>query len=549
MKVYQGLAKAFVAEGVTAVFGMMGDGNMYWMEALHDLGVDLLEVRHEGAGLGMADGWARATHMPGVCTATCGPGVTQLATALVTAARAQSRVVAFVGEAPTTDQDYVQRFDQSRFAEACEAGFVRVLSPDTAYEAVRKAFYQASLESRPVLLSAPMDIQQKTMDDDDEYKPSSTILPAQRVYPSPASIERAADIVASSKRPIIIVGRGAMWSGAGDAVLKLAERVGALIATTLMAKNWLSDADYHAGISGFYGTRTALELFQEADCVIGVGASLNRYTTEHGYLYPNARYVQLDVRSHVLMEGGRAADCYVSSDARLGVEALNATLAARSYSSAGFRTPEVKQRLLNHFTDSAEFPIEPERVDPREVCLALDAALPTDVQLVMGSGASTGFTTMLFNRPGRAVLAGHFFGCIGQMLPAAMGALVASGNKPTLLVDGDASVIMHLAELETAVRYQMPLLVTVLNDQALGSEYHKMRAHNMQADLATISTPDLGAVARSFGGRGRLATTVADVREAAADWLANPGLMVIDARISRTVVTVPYRRLHYGRDD
>src|SRR5229473_5895848 len=206
MKVFQALAKAFAAEGTTSVFGMMGDGNMYWMEALHDLGVNLLEVRHEGAGLGMADGWARATHTPGVCTATCGPGVTQLATALVTAARGQSKVVAFVGEAPTTDQDYVQRFDQSRFAEACEAGFVRVLSPDTAFEAVRKAFYQASMESRPVLLSAPMDIQQQSMADDDElYVPSTALLKTERVYPSPDSIARAADIIANSQKPIIIV--------------------------------------------------------------------------------------------------------------------------------------------------------------------------------------------------------------------------------------------------------------------------------------------------------------------------------------------------------
>src|SRR5438309_10206676 len=189
MKVYQGLAKAFVAEGATAIFGMMGDGNMYWMEALHDLGVNLLEVRHEGAGLGMADGWARATHTPGVCTATCGPGVTQLATALVTAARAQSQLVAFVGEAPTTDEDYIQRFDQARFAEACEAGFVRVLSPDTAYDAVRKAFYLAKLESRPILLSAPMDIQQKTMDDDEEYQPSSTLLPPQPVQANQDALE------------------------------------------------------------------------------------------------------------------------------------------------------------------------------------------------------------------------------------------------------------------------------------------------------------------------------------------------------------------------
>lgn len=551
MKVYEGLAKAFVAEGATAIFGMMGDGNMYWMEALHDLGVNLLEVRHEGAGLGMADGWARITNTPGVCTATCGPGVTQLATALVTAARARSPLVAFVGESPTTDEEYTQRYDQARFAEACEAGFVRVLSPDQAYDAVRRAFYLAKLESRPILLSAPMDTQQLSMEDDEEYTPSAAVLPSEAPAPNPVALRRAAELVANASHPVIVVGRGAMWSGAGGAVLTLAQRIGALLATTLQAKNWLAsvDPDFHAGISGFYGTRAAMELFQEADMVIGVGASLNRYTTEQGYLFPNAKYIQIDSRSHVLMGGGKAADLYLHADARLGVEGLDAELASRGYSATGFRTPETKQRLANQHADTAEFPIEADRVDPREVCLALDDVVPTDVQLVLGSGASAGFSTMLFNRPERPVLAGHWFGCIGQMLPAAMGALVASGNTPTMLLDGDASMMMHLAELETAVRYGMPLLVTVLNDQALGSEYHKMKSHNRQAELATIPTPDLGAVARSFGGRGVLASKVDAVRAAAAEWVANKGLMVIDARISRNVVTIPYRRIHYGRDD
>jgi acetolactate synthase-1/2/3 large subunit len=550
MKVYEGLAKAFVAEGVSSVFGMMGDGNMYWMEALHNLGVQLFEVRHEGAGLGMADGWARATHTPGVATATCGPGVTQLATALVTAARAQSGLVAFVGESPTTDEEYSQRYDQSRFAEACESGFVRVLSPDQAYEAVRRAFYRARVESRPILLSAPMDTQQLAMEDDEEYLPSARILNGDRAAPNADALARAADLVVAAKHPVVLVGRGAMWSGAGDAVKQLAQRIGALLATSLMAKNWLSNSfDYYAGISGFYGTRAAMELFQEADLVIGVGASLNRYTTEEGYLFPNAKIIQIDAQPHALMGGGKAADAYVHADARLGLEALDALLASRNYSCTGFHTDEVKQRLANQHQDSAEFPIEDDRVDPREVCLALDSILPTDVQLVMGSGASAGFTTMLFNRTGRHVLAGHFFGCIGQMLPAAIGSLVARGDKPTLVVDGDASIIMHLAELETAVRYDMPLLVTVLNDQALGSEYHKMKAHDRQAELATIPTPDLGAVARAFGGRGALATTVDEVRSAAGEWVANKGVMVIDARISRNVVTIPYRRIHYGRDD
>src|ERR1044071_3416701 len=202
MKVYESLARAFAAEGVTAVFGMMGDGNMYWWQALDDCGVRTFEVRHEGAGLGMADGWARATHTPGVATATCGPGVTQLATALVTAARAQSPLVAFVGESPTTDEEYSQRYDQSRFAEACETGFVRVLSPDTAYDNVRKAFYLAKMQSRPIMLSAPMDTQQKAMDDDEEYIPSSAVIPTALAYPNPTTVDQAVDMIANAKHPV-----------------------------------------------------------------------------------------------------------------------------------------------------------------------------------------------------------------------------------------------------------------------------------------------------------------------------------------------------------
>src|SRR5437867_5221837 len=217
MKVCERLADAFAAEGTRTIFGMMGDGNMFWMAALGKHGVRMVEVRHEGAGLGMADGWARATRDVGVCTATCGPGVSQLATALVTAARASSPLVAFVGEYPTTDQEYVQRFDQARFAEACEAGFVRLTSADITDDVVRRAFYLAKTESRPVMLSCPMDIQQKDFEDDEPYKPSSTLLPSVTVAPNAAAIAQAADQIATSAMPVVLVGRGALWSEIGRA--------------------------------------------------------------------------------------------------------------------------------------------------------------------------------------------------------------------------------------------------------------------------------------------------------------------------------------------
>src|SRR5439155_12695201 len=175
---------------------------------------------------------------------------------------------------------------------------------------------------------------------------------------------------------------GAIWSGAGEAVLRLAERIGAVIATTLMAKNWLADAPYHAGISGFYGTRTGMQLFEQADAVIGVGASLNRYTIEHGYIYPNAKYIQLDLKPHTMMGYGRSANLYLHTDARLGVEALDAELAGRGYHNPGYRTAEVKERLAHQFEDLAEFDVEPRLLDPREVYRVRDDVAPSNVNLL-----------------------------------------------------------------------------------------------------------------------------------------------------------------------
>jgi thiamine pyrophosphate-dependent acetolactate synthase large subunit-like protein len=549
MKVYERLAHAFKAEGTTATFGMMGDGNMYWIYALDRLGVKIHEVRHEGAGLGMADGYARTTHTPGVATATCGPGVTQLATALVTASRAHSPLVAFCGEAPSTDEEYAQFLDQSRFAAACESGFVRLVSADQADDVVRKAFYLAKTENRPIMLSCPMDIQQKTFEDDDEeYKPSSTLFTRGAVHPDAKVLEQAADMVANAKKPVIIVGRGAQWAGAGPAVLKLGDRIGALILTTLLTKTFLNESEYHAGISGLYGSRPAMHLGHETDLVIGVGASLNRHTLENGYMYPEARYVHIDSQPHLMMGGGRAADCYLQSDARIGVEELEKLLASRGVKLTGYRTPDVKAQLVNHNADRTEFEMDPGTVDPREAVIALDQIVPPEIGVLSGSGMTSAFCSMLMTRRRGLVQGGHFFGCIGQMLPAAMGAVVATG-KPAMLIDGDASVMMHLAEFETAVRYNMPLFVVVMNNEALGAEYYKLDAHGMETRGSQITTPDLGKVAVSFGGRGRMATTIDELSSAAKEFVTKPGPMMVDLRISKSVPSVPYRRLHYGRDE
>ncbi len=109
--------------------------------------------------------------------------------------------------------------------------------------------------------------------------------------------------------------------------------------------------------------------------------------------------------------------------------------------------------------------------------------------------------------------------------------------------------MMHLAEFETMVRYNMPLLIVVMNNEALGSEYYKLDVHKMKKELSVITTPNLGAVATAFGGKGRQVRTPEQMQSATTEWVAKPCPMIIDARISRSVLTLPYRRIHYGQDE
>ena len=549
MKVYEALAKAFAEEGTAAVFGLMGDRNQYWIEALVNLDIPVYEVRHEGAGLTMAEGWARVKGLPGVCTTTSGPGYTQLATALVAAARSHTPLVAFCGDTPWGNDDHNQRFNQEPFAAATECGFVRVSNPEAAYEAVQKAFLIARLEHRPVVLSAPEDVQDKPFDDSEEYVPSTSLISAALKYPDPTAMDKAAEIVASSERPIIIVGRGAIGSDAGKVVIALADRIGALVTTSLMAMNWLRDIEpFHAGISGLFATKAAMMLFQECDCLIAVGASLNLYTTVHGYLYPDAQFVQFDTRPLVVMGDGRVAHCYVQSDARVGLELLDGLLEQRGIRNrVGFRTPEVKAQLSKSVEDAAIFEIEEGTLDPREVSQVADEAIPENVSVVLGVGDQSNFPTMSFVRARPFSVVIKEFGTVGNGVPTAIGCVIANDNRPTVLMDGDAGFMMHLGEFETAVRYQLPLLVIVMNNEGFGAEYHSLLNANRNAELARVPTPDLGAVAVALGGNGKLVRTIDDLRGAIAEFVDSPGPYVADVRISPSVQGIPMRR-RFGDD-
>ena len=546
MKVYEALADAFAAEGTRAVFGLLGDGNMYWLLALSERhpGIRRFEVRHEGPGCSMADGWARVTGRPGVCTVTNGPGVTQLATALVVAARARTPLVVFAGDTPPGNDTYVQRFDERLFANGTETGFVRLDAPERAHYAVRTAFHLARTESRPVILSAPEDIQAMNWEPPSAYVSRRSRLEVeQRLAPDPRALAQAAAMIGASRKPVIIAGRGAVAADADEAILSVARRIGALVAATYLAKGRLAGKDdFYAGLSGHFASRAAIDCYREADLVIAVGASMNSYTLGDRTSFAGAKVVQIDRAPSVVMGNGSRADCYVQGDARTTLEQLDGLLAKEPRNTQGFRTPEVRAALARPIDDLRGYiELEPGTVDPRAASRLIDERLLPEAGVAVGNGHLTSFPAMLITRPRVPFLTTSQFGCIGQGLPTAIGATVATG-KPIVLIDGDACAMMHLQELDTVVRYRLPVMIVVFNDEALGVEYHNLRARGIDPAISLVPTPDLAAIAAGFGCRGYKATTLEALGAAVDEFSANPGPMLVDLRISRSVSSAVRRR-------
>ena len=286
------LAQAFAAEGVDTLFTLMGDANMYWSASMADhQKVRLIHARHEHCCVAMADAYARATGKVGVGSVTCGPGYTQIMTALAMAARGNAPVVVFAGDAPIGASWYIQSIDQAPLALATGAHFVPIRSTDRALDCVREAFYVARAERKPVVLSVPLDLQTEEFPYLPDYTPSTELMPgAQVVRPDPTVVDQIVAMVAEAERPIVLGGRGAMWSGAKGALESLAQESGALLATTLLGKGLFDGNPFALDIAGTFATDLGRELFAESDLVIAAGAGLATTRPKAATFFPMPRW-------------------------------------------------------------------------------------------------------------------------------------------------------------------------------------------------------------------------------------------------------------------
>jgi thiamine pyrophosphate-dependent acetolactate synthase large subunit-like protein len=545
------LAEAFAAEGVEVLFTLMGDANMYWSARMAAVpGMRLVHARHEHCACSMAHGYAHATGKVGVASTTCGPGFTQIMTALAQAARGGVPLVVFAGDAPMGAAWYLQEIDMAPLARATGAHFVQVKSVDRLLDNVREAFLVAAGERRPVVLSVPMDLQRQEYPYMADYIPSADYAPTpQRPVPDPAIVDRLVGMIAEAEKPIFIAGRGATASGARQALEALAERAGALLATTLFGKGLFEGNPYALDIAGAFASDFARERFAEADLVIGVGAGLGHYTTEGGYLYPGARVVQVDVNPRGLWQGLRTADLHVRADARATAEAVLDGLDKRGIRKAGFRGPDMAARIAADSPDAKQFPVQPNTVDPRQAIREIDRIVPKDWDIVIGGGHY--FSIALTHMRGRAPEKYHVivdFGAIGSGLPAAIGVAAARNDGKVALIEGDGSLLMHVQELETIRRQGIKLLIAIMNDGGYGAEFHKFRAHGHEAAVAQVmhGRGDLAGVATGFGLLGHTVNRSGVMADLFQQHQAANSASLWDMHTDDRIPSRSYRRVHYG---
>ena len=543
VRVYDVLAKAFTQEGVRTCFALLGDANMNWAARLAEEGCHMIYVRHEHCALAAAMAYARKTREVGVATVTCGPGVTQLITALPAAVRAHLPLVVFAGEAPLKSGWYNQEIDQAPLITATGAAYHRLHMPERMPVAIRDAFLQARRERRPVVVGIPFDLQDRPWTGPAALpKPSHELLPRPSpIPPHPDDVAKAAQLFAGAERVVVFAGLGAVESGAGPACRALAAKAGGLLMTTLPARGLFHDDPFCIGIAGSYTPEVGLDYLKEADLIVAVGSSLAYHAGGGGQLWPKAKTLQIDVDPVAISQGQEVARHHLRADARLGVEALTAALPARA---KAWRDDAMATRIRDSRPDSMKFEIEPGLLDPRDVIEALEKSLPRDWEMVNSGGHCSWFFAQMPSRPQEKFLTIREFGAIGNGISFAMGVAAARPDRTVVLFDGDGSLMMHVQELETIRRHGLKILIVVINDGAYGSEVHKLRSEGLPEVGSVFGYCDFAGIARGFGLAGRTFKDLGDLSKHVAEFAKNGGAAVWDFHVSDKVVSPTIRRAH-----
>lgn len=525
-----------LAAHVDHVFGVMGNGNAYFLDALTcQTDARFIPVRHEAGAVVAADAFHRSSGRLAAATTTYGAGFTNTLTALAEAVQAHVPLVLVVGDEPTSGPRPWD-VDQIAMASAVGARTYTVGRTDAAATTVI-AVEHALTYRVPTVLAIPYDV--ATLDTGPVPETPIPRLPeplAVRGAFADGVVREIASALAGARRPLLLAGRGAWVADAGKTLGAIADATGALTTTTALGRGIFPRSEFDLGVAGGFGADEAMALVREADVAVVVGASLNQFTMRFGDLFaPGCRVFQVDVapaatHPHV---GG-----YVRGDAAVVAAAILDELDGAVPS--GWRETVDLTAAQRH--EPGDGIAQDGRLDPRSAAARLAELLPEDRVVVSDGGHFLGWSNMYWPvaAPDRMVMVGTAFQAIGLGFPSVVGAALARPEATVVLTTGDGGGLMALSDLESAVRVAGGRGIAVVwNDGAYSAEVHLYARKGLSREPMLIPDVDFAGVATALGAQGVAVRSVEDL-DALTEWRARPAaerpFLLLDLRISGAVV-------------
>jgi acetolactate synthase-1/2/3 large subunit len=531
MKVHAAIAKALVDQGVDVLFGVIGDANLFMANAFaNEFGGRYVAAANESGAALMAIGYAAVSGKVGVATTTYGPAVTNTITALIEGVKGQKPVVLICGDTPVEVRESLQDIPQRDHVMPTGAGFEQAKSVETIVRDLSFALRRAVLERRPIVFNVPASFQWQDVD----YRPPRVRMPDARTWaPASDDLDHAVGMLASAKRPIILAGRGAVASNARAALIRLASRTEAMLATTLIAKDYFAGEEHDLGVFGTLSTPPAVDAIIESDCIVAFGASLTKYTTAQGSFVAGKRIIQCNLEPGEIGKNF-APDVGIVGDPAHVADVMTNYLEEAEIPPSGFRSQELSDRLrafslLDEVADRST----DTTIDVRRALLRLEDAVPADRVVVVDGGRfmTEAYKAFRVIQPSSFVFT-SYAGSIGLGLSYAIGASFAAPARPVLLVAGDGGFMLGgLVEFNTAARYGVDLTVVLCNDGGYGAEHIQFRERQIDPSISLFNWPEFAEVANSLGGRGYVVRTMADLERAVEGFAGRDRPVLIDLKL------------------
>jgi len=543
MNAFEFFAHCVVNQKVEHCFALLGDANMQVAATMADLGVTFTYVQHEHCAVAASMAYARKTEKVGVSTVTCGPGLTQIMTALPAAVRARIPLVIFAGESPLNKSWYNQQIEQRPFVEATGARYMQLHTCKRFDPGIQEAFLIAVRDRIPVVIGTPFDLLHGEITDLPENEtPLHEIYKKSVSIPSGKSqeISNLSELLNVSRRPIIMAGLGATKPETAQHITLLAAKCDALLTTTLPARGLFHDDPFYLGVSGGFASQVTRKFLAESDLIVAFGASVSSHNSDQQKLWPNARVIQITLDPQQFFQGNTVAEQIIVGDAGQIVTELLPLIQSKTCVN---RTNENADLIQQTPIDDSDCLTYTDGVNPLQAVQEINQAIPADWEIVNSSGHCSYYFSHMKNRPFDKFLTIREFGAIGNGLSFALGTAVAT-DRPTILFDGDGSFLMHVQELETIRRLKLPLISCIFNDGGYGSEFHKLRAEGLREDGANFGYSDLFRIAEGFGIKGYRVENLGQLHEALLDLSKAPKAAVIDIRVSPSAMSPVIARSH-----